>query len=51
VESPCITICKLDNTGICVGCGRTKEQIATWSRMTDYQRRKIMDDLKKSEKK
>ena len=51
IETPCISICRMDETGTCIGCGRTKEQIAKWSRMTNYQRRQIMDDLKKSEKK
>jgi predicted Fe-S protein YdhL (DUF1289 family) len=30
--SPCIGICRLDDeTGYCVGCGRTGDEIATWS--------------------
>lgn len=30
--SPCVGICRLDDeTGYCVGCGRTSGEIATWS--------------------
>lgn len=30
--SPCIGICRLDDeTGYCIGCGRTGDEIATWS--------------------
>mgnify|MGYP001473443512 CR=1 FL=1 len=30
--SPCVGICRLDDgTGYCVGCGRTSDEIATWS--------------------
>ena len=34
VESPCINVCKIEND-VCVGCGRTLEEIAHWSEMTD----------------
>jgi predicted Fe-S protein YdhL (DUF1289 family) len=30
--SPCVGICRLDDeTGYCIGCGRTGDEIATWS--------------------
>ena len=36
VESPCINICKVDiERDVCIGCGRTLEEIAHWSEMTD----------------
>jgi uncharacterized protein len=39
VESPCIKVCVLDASNVCVGCGRTLEEIAGWSRMgVDEQR-------------
>ena len=34
VESPCINVCKIEND-VCVGCGRTLEEIAHWSEMND----------------
>ncbi len=43
--TPCINICKvIDNK--CVGCGRTLDEIAKWSSMSDYQRKTIMKKLK-----
>jgi uncharacterized protein len=34
VESPCINVCTLDHAGICIGCGRSIDEIARWSRMS-----------------
>jgi uncharacterized protein len=46
LESPCINICVLDTaTGICQGCGRTLQEIANWSALTDDERRAIMATL------
>ena len=30
---------------ICIGCYRTINEIATWSRLTDMERREIMETL------
>ena len=30
VPSPCIGICRLDAQELCVGCGRTLDEIAEW---------------------
>lgn len=36
IASPCIGICKMDDfTGLCVGCLRTLDEIATWGRASD----------------
>ena len=32
VPSPCQDICRLDQAGVCVGCGRTIGEIEEWSR-------------------
>ncbi|WP_168013352.1 DUF1289 domain-containing protein [Halomonas salinarum] len=32
IESPCVSICKLKG-GLCVGCGRTTEEITHWRSM------------------
>ena len=48
IETPCIQICTLDETSEkCLGCGRTRSEIARWSSMTSAQRRAIMDELPK----
>jgi uncharacterized protein len=44
--SPCVRLCTLDQeSGLCVGCGRTLAEIGQWSRYSDAERRAIMDGL------
>ena len=45
IKSPCVKICKLEN-GLCIGCGRTQDEIREWVIMTDSQREAIMERLK-----
>lgn len=44
VPSPCVSVCVLDpvGTGVCVGCGRTLDEVAAWSQMTNAQRREVV---------
>jgi predicted Fe-S protein YdhL (DUF1289 family) len=43
--TPCINVCKIvDNK--CAGCGRTLDEIARWSMMTDTERNNVMNKLK-----
>lgn len=45
-SSPCIRVCILDpETGLCEGCGRTREEIGQWFRLTEEERLRIMADL------
>ena len=44
VESPCINVCKIEND-VCVGCGRTLEEIAHWSEMTDADKEQVNANL------
>lgn len=45
-SSPCIRVCLLDpETGLCEGCGRTREEITRWFRLTEEERVKIMAEL------
>ncbi len=46
MESPCIKVCVINQrTRLCEGCGRSIDEIASWSGYTDEQRRRIMDEL------
>ena len=46
-DSPCIKLCVIHpEERLCVGCYRSIEEIATWSRMSPEERREIMADLK-----
>jgi len=39
-------VCVLDpDSGLCLGCGRTIDEIARWSAMTEAERTRIMADL------
>ena len=46
LESPCVDICTLDvRTGLCLGCGRTIDEIAAWSSMSPAERKSVIDEL------
>ncbi|MEZ5913034.1 MAG: DUF1289 domain-containing protein [Paracoccaceae bacterium] len=46
VQSPCVKICVVHpQERICVGCHRTIEEIARWSRMEPGERAGIMAEL------
>jgi uncharacterized protein len=42
VVSPCVGTCKLDALQVCVGCGRTIEEIGAWFRASNEERRAIV---------
>tara|TARA_B100001250_G_C19479578_1_gene648109 strand:+ start:149 stop:349 length:201 start_codon:yes stop_codon:yes gene_type:complete len=44
--TPCKSICKINgDSGVCIGCGRTREEIALWSSYTHDERMIIMKRL------
>jgi predicted Fe-S protein YdhL (DUF1289 family) len=46
IESPCVKICTLDaRSGICLGCGRTIDEIARWTAMNAAERSRVMTEL------
>ena len=46
VPSPCINVCKLDETsGWCTGCLRTLDEIACWSQLDDDGKRAVWQQL------
>jgi predicted Fe-S protein YdhL (DUF1289 family) len=43
IETPCVKICVVDpETGFCIGCGRTRTEIAGWLGMSRGERHAIM---------
>lgn len=42
VESPCISICVLDEDQLCQGCFRTLQEIGEWSVVDDKQKATIL---------
>jgi predicted Fe-S protein YdhL (DUF1289 family) len=47
VPSPCISVCVLDpaGSGVCTGCGRSLDEIAAWSELSNAQRRAVIARL------
>jgi uncharacterized protein len=46
MESPCVDVCEIDRTtGLCLGCRRTIDEIASWAAMTSAERRRIIAEL------
>jgi uncharacterized protein len=46
IETPCIKICVIEpETGFCIGCGRTRSEIACWLSMVPVERRQVMGEL------
>ncbi|MBI1979977.1 MAG: DUF1289 domain-containing protein [Methylocystis sp.] len=43
VDSPCVKICELDRDDVCVGCGRTRAEIAGWTAMSEPQKAKVVE--------
>ncbi|WP_237480532.1 DUF1289 domain-containing protein [Lichenibacterium dinghuense] len=45
-SSPCIGVCTIDDGhALCLGCGRTLDEIAAWGTLSEPQRRALMAEL------
>jgi len=45
IISPCVKICKVENK-VCIGCGRTTQEIAEWFKASDKRKREIVEGLR-----
>ena len=46
IETPCVKICVVEpETGFCIGCGRTRDEIGAWLDMSSGERRAVMVGL------
>ncbi len=45
VESPCIGTCTLGPDGLCIGCFRSADEIASWLSLSAAQRSAVMQVL------
>ena len=46
IATPCIQVCAVDGeSGLCLGCFRTLQEIATWSRLDEATRLQLMAEL------
>ncbi|MEO1582649.1 MAG: DUF1289 domain-containing protein [Pseudomonadota bacterium] len=44
-QSPCISICTLDENDRCVGCLRTLDEIMDWTVMDDAAKQQVLDNV------
>jgi predicted Fe-S protein YdhL (DUF1289 family) len=49
IQSPCVDLCIMDD-GVCTGCGMTQQESTNWPKMTDAQRRKVIERLEQVNK-
>ena len=47
IKSPCVRNCCLDKQDICIGCGRTVEEIIRWGDAAEAEKMIILKDAKK----
>ena len=46
IKTPCIKVCAVSGqTGLCIGCGRTLGEIASWGGISEEERQRIMAEL------
>ena len=43
INNPCRRNCCLDLADICIGCGRSYQEIIAWHQSTDVQKQQILD--------
>ena len=47
VKSPCNELCLIDeDTGLCLGCLRTSEEIAEWGGYSNEQKLSVLNEIK-----
>ena len=45
VPSPCVNLCRVDQEGLCLGCFRSLDEIARWSRMAESEKSSVIAAL------
>jgi len=46
IKTPCIKVCVVDGeSGLCLGCYRRLNEVATWARLTEAERDAILAEL------
>jgi len=45
-DSPCKLVCSMEKkSGLCFGCGRTSDEIAQWTLLSESKRKQILSEL------
>lgn len=50
IESPCVSVCRYENE-ICIGCGRTVDEVVNWYDMSDNEKQLVLNRLAEQNKK
>ncbi len=45
IQTPCVMICQLDDDDVCVGCGRTLDEIGAWTFASREEKLAILDAI------
>jgi predicted Fe-S protein YdhL (DUF1289 family) len=46
IATPCVKVCFIDpDSGLCLGCHRTVDEVALWTRYSDAERAEIIAGL------
>ena len=45
-QSPCISVCALDENDICMGCYRSAEEITDWFMASDEEKYRILERVR-----
>ena len=51
VQSPCVSICALDENDLCIGCHRTSDEIMSWPALNNEERREVLEKVALREEK
>ena len=49
VQSPCISVCRYEDE-VCVGCGRTVDEVVEWYNFNDEEKQAVLNRLEKKSK-
>lgn len=49
IRSPCVSICALDDQDLCVGCYRTGQEISDWGKMSNAERKAVLQKVQERE--
>ena len=46
VPSPCVDICALDDDDVCIGCYRSGDEITTWGKMSNDEKKQTLQKVR-----
>jgi predicted Fe-S protein YdhL (DUF1289 family) len=46
IDSPCNKICTLNAENVCVGCGRSRDEIGGWTQFSVGEKRRVLERAK-----